>query len=159
MEYTIVSLDDIRKQQKICKDEKHHNKLAASQLRVKNVEFVGGMSNVEFSNGAVVNNRVEIVPHEEWVASWDRNRPLIRIDDDVPDRYRFPLAVHESIEKLVEEKYKLSAMNEGHDLAEAIEKEWFMQHFNPQEWLVYSKIIERVHRKESMPKSEKSSAD
>jgi nicotinamidase-related amidase len=83
------------------------------------------------------------------VGSWDKSgRPVIYIDNDVPDKYRESLAIHETVEKYVAEKYHLDPNAEGHEVAEAVEKRWFIKKYGRKEWDEYSKVVERIHRKE-----------
>lgn len=145
----LVTLSDIKRQGEVCQGEQHKQKLVAEGLAVSNVGFQNGLVTVEMNDGTVLSNQIEVVPHEEWVGAWDKGKPVIYIDDDLPDQYRMSIAVHEAVEKFLAEKLKLNAMDIGHDIAENIEKEWFMDTYKePALWDQYTRLVAKVHRKE-----------
>jgi hypothetical protein len=115
---------------------------------VKNVKFHKDKVSLEF-DGEKMENKIVVVPNELWVGSWFRHKPVVVIDNDVPEQFRPSLAVHETIEKYVCQRYGLDSNAEGHELAEEVERRWFMQQGHTEDdWAEYSKIIERIHRKE-----------
>jgi hypothetical protein len=115
---------------------------------VKDVWYTGKHISLNY-DGEHLSNIIKVLRHEEWVGSWDKKgRPIIYIDDDVPKKYRPSLAVHETVEKYLWERYRLDPNAEGHEIAEEVEKRWFLKNFSKKEWDEYSKIVERIHRKE-----------
>jgi GNAT superfamily N-acetyltransferase len=72
----------------------------------------------------------------------------VYIDNDLPERYRKSISVHESVEKYLVERYGLDPNAEAHEVAEQVEKRWFLENYPMKEWEEYSKIVERIHRKE-----------
>jgi len=100
-------------------------------------------------DGERLSNTIKIQCSEPWVGSWDKSgRPVIYIDNNVPEKYRESLAIHETVEKYVAEKYHLDPNVEAHEVAEAVEKRWFVKKYGRKEWDEYSKVVERIHRKE-----------
>lgn len=102
-----------------------------------------------YYDGAFLSNAVRLVTHDKWVGSWDKSKPWIYIDDDVPPKYWKSLAIHESVEKYLKEKYGLDENAEGHEASEEVERRRFCKESKcPADWDEYSKIVERVHRAE-----------
>jgi len=99
-------------------------------------------------DGEVLSNRVKIVPHEAWVGSYSKNSSEVYVDDDVPQRFRRSMAIHETVEKYLKERYGLSDLYEGHEYADEIERRWHLKNLGSMSWENYSAVVERVHRKE-----------
>lgn len=114
---------------------------------IRDVRFDGNRISLTF-DGVLLSNRVVIVPHERWVASWSTTENIVYIDDDVPVKYHQSLAVHETIEKYLKERYRLDPDAEGHEASEEIERRFFLRTRSAEEWDDYAKIVERIHRKE-----------
>ena len=113
---------------------------------VKNARFSGDGISLEF-NGEKLENQVKVVPHEVWVESWDRHKPIVYIDDDAPKEYREYLAIHGTIEKRNDEK-GMDPYGEGHVLAELAERQWFLRKHTMKEWDAYNVLAELIFRKE-----------
>jgi glycosylphosphatidylinositol transamidase (GPIT) subunit GPI8 len=114
---------------------------------VRDVTFTGDGISLTF-DGTHLSNRIVIVPHEEWVASWSRTDRVVYIDDDVPVKYHKYLAIHETVEKYLNEKYGLDPNSDAHIIAEKVEKQYFLKMHTMTEWQQYSDIVEIIHRKE-----------
>jgi len=99
-------------------------------------------------DGKTLRNEIEIVPHEVWVGSWDNPSGKLRIDDDLPEDWRESTALHETLEEHFKKDYGLDPILEGHELAEEIEKDWFLKKHSKEEWDTYSLIVDRTHRLE-----------
>ena len=113
---------------------------------VKNVRFSGDGISLEF-NGKKLVNQVIVVPHEVWVESWDRHKPIVYIDDDMPKKYRRYLAIHGTLEKRNDEK-GMDPYGEGHVLAHLAERQVFLRKHTMKEWDAYGILAELVFRKE-----------
>jgi len=112
------------------------------------VPYLEGTIQVMY-DGEVLTNAIEVIPHDKWVGSWDKTQRIVYIDDDLPKKYWKSLAVHESVEKYLREKYGLDENAEGHEAAEEVERRRFCKESKcPADWDEYSKIVERVHRAE-----------
>ena len=108
--------------------------------------YDGKSISIQF-DGQTLKNTIRIVPHEVWCASWSKS-PDILIDDDIPEKWHLPLALHETLEKYLAQRYGLSGTVEGHFMANAIEKKWFMQHYSEEDCEEYERIVDTVGRKE-----------
>ena len=115
---------------------------------VRNVSYTPESISLTF-NGELISNEIQIKPHESWVGSWSRKKQVIYIDDDLPEEWRETIAVHETIEKYLRERYGLNENAEGHETAEEIEKRNFLKTYSQKEWEKYNRVVERIHRKES----------
>lgn len=118
-----------------------------SHAPIGSVYYDGHKITVNF-DGQVLSNKVVVLQHEKWVGRWSRSEPVVYIDDDVPMEFRKFVAFHESAEKYLKERYGLDPNAEGHETAEAIEKRFFLRKRSIEDWNEYSRIVERVHRKE-----------
>jgi hypothetical protein len=118
-----------------------------SHAPIGSVYYDGHEITVNF-DGQVLSNKVVVLEHEKWVGSWNRSEPVVYIDDDVPMEFRKYVAFHESVEKYLKEKYGLSDLAEGHEITEQVEKRYFLRKHSVEDWEEYSRIVERVHRKE-----------
>jgi len=101
-------------------------------------------------DGQRITNKIEIVPHEPWVGSWDQNRSVVYVQKNVPEKNRQHLSMHESVEKYLHDDYGLSDMAEGHEAAEEIERRWFVKNVGTEdEWRHdYTPVVEKIHREE-----------
>jgi len=114
---------------------------------IKNLDYKPDRITLTFF-GEVLFNEIHILPHEEWVGSFDRTKPIVYIDNDLPKEWRKTVAIHETIEKHLKEQYGLDPNSDGHETAEAIEKRHFLKHHSQKEWDEYNMVVERIHRKE-----------
>jgi hypothetical protein len=130
---------------------KSREKLAENLAKkaVKDVWYTGKRIRLNFDD-EYLSNTIKVLKHEEWVGSWDKKgRPIVYIDDDVPEKFRPSLAIHETVEKYLWERYRLDPNAEGHEVAEEVEKRWFLKNLGTKkDWEDYSKLVERIHRKE-----------
>jgi len=118
------------------------------RMEVKNVSFDAGKVKFEF-DGSLIENEVKVVEHEVWVGSHHRKVPIVYVDNDVPPKYVPSLCIHEAVEKYVGQRYGLSTNAEGHELAEDVERRFFLkQGLTEADWEEYAKVAERIHREE-----------
>jgi hypothetical protein len=115
---------------------------------VRNVSYTPKSISLTF-NGETITNKIKVVKHESWVGSWSRKKAEIYIDDDLPEEWRETIAVHETVEKYLRERYGLDENAEGHEAAEEVERRNFLKTHSQKEWEEYMQIVERIHRKES----------
>jgi hypothetical protein len=113
--------------------------------RLPVVKFLGDKITVEF-DGHHIENQVKVVSHEFWSASYDRSKPIVTIDDNMPKTFWRETALHESLEKHLVERGLEDI--QAHEVAEDVEKRWFLTHYSEDEWDEYQREAERVHRKE-----------
>jgi len=69
----------------------------------------------------------------------------------VPVYHNFILGnnvISHNCEKYLKERYGLSDLSEGHEIAEQVEKRYFLRQRSLEDWNEYSRIVERIHRKE-----------
>jgi hypothetical protein len=118
-----------------------------SHVPIGSVYYDGHKITLNF-DGQVLSNKVVVLEHIKWVGSWSRSEPVVYIDDDMPTEYRKFVAAHETCEKYLKERYGLSDLSEGHEIAEQVEKRYFLRKRSVEDWNEYSRIVERVHRKE-----------
>lgn len=113
----------------------------------KNVRFRNGIISFDF-DGCRIRNRVEIKPSVKWVGTWSRKTNKVLLDDDMYNDIRevISLALHESVEKYLHQKYGLSTDAEGHYVAEHVEKDFAKR--AGINWNDYMWKAEFVHRKE-----------
>jgi hypothetical protein len=112
------------------------------------VEHYDGKTIVVDFGGETLRKEIEVVPHEVWVGSWENPDDKVRIDDDLPEDWRESTALHETLEEHFKEDYGLDPILEGHELAEEMERNWFLRKHSKEEWDAYSRIVDRVHRLE-----------
>lgn len=114
-----------------------------------NVKYDGQYFSLDY-DGDRIKNRVKIVPHEKWVATWKRNRNEILIDDDMfrtsDSKILNSLMMHESIEKHVAQKYGLRGDTEAHMIAEGVEYNTAKK--NGTDWLNYELLADGVGKRE-----------
>lgn len=117
--------------------------------KVKDVDFNGKTIRVYFNN-QVLKAKVTRLPHEHRVGSWSKIGKEIFYDDDlVLPEWVISIAVHEVLEKHFKRNYGLDENYEGHQLAEHIEKKWHIKMFGKDSWRKYSKLVNKIHEKES----------
>jgi len=128
--------------------KRHKPSLVSRTIAIASVKIVAYSPDrieVEFA-GEIISNRIEVLAHVVWSASWDRTRNVVYIDDDVPVKWRKYLALHETLEKRFVEK-GLDPIA-AHEKAEALEKLVFLSERSLAEWDEYMQIVDRIHRKE-----------
>jgi len=118
-----------------------------SNLNVSNVRFDGQTISLNY-DGHVLHNRVRALTCEPWVGHWNRQHNIVYYDDDMGRNLRQvqSLAVHETIEKYVCQRYGLNSDAEGHYVAEMVERKYARKlgiDLRDYEWRT-----EFVHRKE-----------
>jgi hypothetical protein len=130
------------KQIVVAKAELHGNSLT---LQLRNVPLLeGGVTNLK--------ETIEVVKHEEFVASWSKSDKL-REDNDMvlpdmiyKDRYKLSLAVHEAVEKFVcysffSNKAPSEVYDSIHNIAEYVEKQFHIRKWGLESWNMYSDIV------------------
>ena len=91
---------------------------------IKKLEITDKWISFEY-DGEEVSNEIIIKKHEVYVGSWAKSRNRVYIDDNIKEKKRIKaLALHESIEKLVAQKYGLGEDTDAHRIATAKEKEF-----------------------------------
>ncbi len=72
-----------------------------------------------------VSNEIVIKKHEGYVGSWAKTKNKVYIDDSLKGKKDIKaIALHESVEKLVTQKYGLGEDTDAHRIATAKEKEY-----------------------------------
>jgi hypothetical protein len=72
-----------------------------------------------------VSNEIIIKKHESYVGSWAKTKNRVYIDNNIKGKKDIKaIALHESIEKLVAQKYGLKEDTDAHRIATAKEKEF-----------------------------------
>jgi hypothetical protein len=137
-----------------------------SKLRVSDAKFLvggkkGGETKVEIrieGSKVMPAQTVLVVPHEPWVGSWWKTRDgrKVLIDDDAAteERYTLSVAVHEIVEKWIYETFFKGRPIEKvystcHRIAQNIERNFHKQKWGAKSWKEYSKLVNKVYRKES----------
>ena len=114
----------------------------------KNVKFGKNWVSLEY-DGHKIKNKIKVVKHEWGVGDWERSKNVVIIDNDLKrERDIQSVALHESIEKYVAQKYKLKIDDEAHPIAEAVEKRYFR--ILDGSWKRHQKNVEKVWIKEGM---------
>lgn len=117
--------------------------------RVKDVDYDGNWIKVHFDN-LVLKSRLIRLPNEQRVGSFSKVGDEVYYDDDlVRPEYIISIGVHETLEKYFKQRYGLDENNEGHILAEHIEKQWFIKNFGKDEWKDYMRLVSKIHKRES----------
>jgi len=91
---------------------------------VKNLEISDKWISFEYDDEEV-SNEIIIRKHEVYVGSWAKTTNRVYIDDNIKGKKSIKaVALHESIEKLVSQKYGLDEDTDAHRVATAKEKEF-----------------------------------
>ncbi len=94
-------------------------------------------------DGAKIRNKIIIKKHEVHVGSWSRKKNEVYIDNDlVGKRDVNAIALHESVEKFVAQKYGLDEDKEAHQVATAKEK-MYLERIDGK-WKKHEKKVEKV---------------
>ena len=116
--------------------------------QLKNVKFGKNWISLEY-DGKKIKNKIKIVKHEWGVGDWNKHEKIVIIDNDLKRKRDIKsVALHESIEKYVAQKYKLNIDDEAHPIAEAVEKRYFR--ILDGSWKKHQKNVEKVWIKEGM---------
>ena len=91
--------------------------------KVKNVKIKNGWISLEY-DGEKIRNRIIIRKHEGFVGSWAKTKDKIYIDNDLKGKDRDAVAVHETVEKFVSQKYGLDEDTDAHKIATEKEREY-----------------------------------
>jgi len=92
--------------------------------KVKNVRIKNGWVSLEY-DGEKIRNKIVTKKHEWFVGSWAKTRGKIYIDNDLKGKKdRDAVAVHETIEKFVAQKYGLDEDTSAHKVATEKEREF-----------------------------------
>jgi len=93
--------------------------------RVKNVKIKKDWISLEY-DGEKIKNKIVIKKHEYYVGSWAKTKDVIFIDNDLKGKKnKDAVAVHETIEKFVSQKYGLDEDTDAHKVATQKEREYF----------------------------------
>jgi len=119
---------------------------ALKEEPIRKVKFKADWVSFEY-DGVKIRNKVVVRKHEPLVGSWAKNENIVYVDDDIKNRKELgALAIHESIEKYVTQRYGLKWDKESHRIALVKEKEFLQRkHGN---WRKYLDHINWVWRKE-----------
>lgn len=91
---------------------------------IKNLEIDDKWISFEYDEEEV-SNEIIIKKHEGYVGSWAKTKNRVYIDDNLKGKKDIKaIALHESIEKLVAQKYGLGEDTDAHRIATAKEREF-----------------------------------
>lgn len=90
---------------------------------VKNVKFTKDFISFEY-DGKKIRNIIIIEKHQKFVGRWDKILNVVYLDDDLKGLDLEAVALHESIEKYVSQKYGLKPFEEAHEIATVKEREY-----------------------------------
>jgi len=113
---------------------------------VKNVKFRRGWISLEY-DGKKLKNQIVIEKHQKFVGRWDKDINAVYLDDDLEGMDMEAVAVHETIEKYVSQKYDLDPYREAHDIATLKEREFIEK--NKGNWHSHQLKVAHIWRKES----------
>ncbi len=92
--------------------------------KVKNVRVKNGWISFEY-DGEKIRNKIIIRKHECYVGSWARTKNKVYVDDSLKDeKDRKAVALHESVEKFITQKYGFPEDAESHEIATIKEREY-----------------------------------
>jgi len=113
---------------------------------IKNLEISDKWISFEYDDEEV-SNEIIIKKHEGYVGSWAKTRNRVYIDDSLKGKKSIKaIALHESIEKLVAQKYGLGEDTDAHRVATAKEKE-FLEKISGN-WEEHQKKVTKVWKLE-----------
>jgi len=113
---------------------------------IKNVKFRRGWIFFEYDRKKL-KNQIVIEKHQEFVGRWDSDINVVYVDDDLVGIDMEAVAVHETIEKYVSQKYDLDPYREAHDIATLKEREFIEE--NKGNWQSHQLKVAHIWRKES----------
>jgi hypothetical protein len=146
--------DFVNKMQELISYIKKEKLSTVERLRALNatdVSFSPRTSIISFRfDNHMIRNHVMINKHEIYVGNWSRNNNVIKVDDDIlrsrDKNVLISLALHESIEKYVSQRYSLRANTEAHIIAETVEYRWATAHHI--DWARYDLLADMIRKKE-----------
>jgi len=113
---------------------------------IKNLEITDKWISFEYDEEEVA-NEIIIKKHEHYVGSWAKTKNRVYIDDSLKGKKDIKaIALHESIEKLVAQKYGLGEDTDAHIIATAKEKE-FLEKIGGN-WEKHQRIVTKVWKLE-----------
>ena len=113
---------------------------------IKNIEFKGGWVSLEY-DGKKLKNKIIVEKHQEFVGRWDVYINAVYLDDDLKGIDMEAVAIHETIEKYVSQKYGLNSYKDGHEIATMKERE-FIEKKNGS-WVSHQTKVANVWKKEN----------
>jgi len=113
---------------------------------ISNVKFSKGWISLEYDEKKL-KNQIVIERHQKFVGRWDKDINAIYLDDDLEGIDMEAVAVHETIEKYVSQKYDLNPYKEAHDIATIKEREFIES--NKKSWQSHQLKVAHVWKKES----------
>jgi len=112
----------------------------------KNVKFRRGWVSLEY-DGKKLKNQIVIEKHQKFVGRWDQDINAVYLDDDLEGIDMEAVAVHETIEKYISQKYEFDPYREAHAIATLKEKEFIKE--NKGNWQSHQLKVAHIWRKES----------
>lgn len=91
--------------------------------KVKNVVITKDWISIEYDEEKI-KNRIVTKKHEVHVGSWAKTSGKVYVDDDLKGKNRDSVALHETIEKFLVQKYGLDEDTDAHNLANEKEREY-----------------------------------
>jgi hypothetical protein len=113
---------------------------------LKSAKFSRGWIFLEFDNQVIINH-VVIERHQRCVGRWDMDLNVVYVDNDLKGIDMEAVAVHESVEKYVSQKYNLNPYKEAHDIATIKEKEFVKK--NKGNWKSHQLKVAYIWRNEN----------
>jgi len=113
---------------------------------IKKVKFTRGTVSLEY-DGKKLKNRIVIEEHETFVGRWDIDINAVYVDNDLDELDMQAVAVHETIEKYVSQKYDLDPYKKAHYIATVKEREFLKRH--RKDWKSHQIKVGKVWRKEA----------
>ena len=90
---------------------------------VKNVKFKKNWISLNY-DGNNIKNQIIVEKHQEFVGRWDVDINIVYVDDDLKGLDMEAIALHETIEKYISQKYDFDPYKESHDIATMKEREY-----------------------------------
>lgn len=113
---------------------------------IKNLEIDDKWISFEY-DGEEVSNEIVTKKHEHYVGSWAKTKNRVYIDDNIKEKKSIKaIALHESVEKLVVQKYGLGEDTDAHKIATVKERE-FLEKIGG-DWEEHQRKVHKVWRLE-----------
>jgi hypothetical protein len=114
--------------------------------KVKNIQFGKNWISLEYDSEKI-KDKIVIKKHEKHVGNWAKTKDVVYIDDDLKGKIDAKaVALHETIEKFVVQKYGFSDSLEAHDIANVKEREYLERIDGT--WLEHQRKVDKAWRKE-----------
>ncbi len=113
---------------------------------IKNIKFNKGWIFLEF-DGEKLKNKIIVEKHQKFVGRWDMIINAVYVDDDLEGLDMEAVAVHETIEKYVSQKYNLDTYGDAHVIATTKEREFIEK--KKGNWKSHQIKISNIWKKES----------